>query len=279
MRLEGGLEGPGLARLLAEAGRCAYFCCRPADEVLSLCQRAIELADHIGDLVAKADASINIALSLSTSDYKKAFQILQDVIVMTEANGLWVQASRAHSNLGALSENNLDNLETAYKNVLRSIEISAQMGRIESVLLQLGGLVSLARDLGQLRTIEATALNILSSCSVSPARVAEFVNRMQAELSLFRGEWALTLESFRLAAVTLRLSSNFQSAALINLFIVMTTLELNRFMGLADLSEAEAALRGNIELSNWLPLWTSYFRVILTSRQKRFTQARQLLGA
>lgn len=83
-----------MARLLAEAGRTAHFLARPPDEVISLCQRAIDMAGRLGEQRARLGASITIALRID--DFDKSSQLLQEAIAFSEANGLLHLALRAH---------------------------------------------------------------------------------------------------------------------------------------------------------------------------------------
>ena len=80
-----------MARLLAETGRAAHFMARSTDEVISLCQRAIEMAERQGEQEARVDAIITIALRHKISD--RAVHLLQEAIAFSEANKLWRQAS------------------------------------------------------------------------------------------------------------------------------------------------------------------------------------------
>jgi hypothetical protein len=86
-----------MARLLAETGRTAHFQAKPADEVISLCRRAIEMAEHLGELEARADAAVTLALA--TPDNSERLKLLQEVAAYSEANGLWSQAAQAYHNL------------------------------------------------------------------------------------------------------------------------------------------------------------------------------------
>ena len=112
LRLEGAPEGPGLARLMADAGRAAFFIQIPQEEVSSLCQSAIAMAERQGDVVAKAEAEIT--LGLATDNVDQGIHIFDGIAKLCEANQLWDQARRAHVNL---AEWHMD-LETAYQHSL-----------------------------------------------------------------------------------------------------------------------------------------------------------------
>jgi predicted ATPase/class 3 adenylate cyclase len=276
-RLKDAPEGPGLARLLAEAGRTAYFRSQPAEVIAALCQRAIHLADQLGEQKAKAEASITIAQSLREIDPDKSISMLQEIAASTEANGLLAQADRAYNNLYMSLSENLQSLESAYQSGMRSAEISAQIGSIDGLFLTLENVAQSLIELGQLGEIEERLAEILRGCSASLARVDEFLDEQRSWLLYYLGNWTEALEFHRQRLRKLREGGSYQFIANHNITLAWVILELNRFMGAPILSDAEDALCENIEM-NWYALPSRYLLAVINSRQKHFARAHELLA-
>jgi tetratricopeptide (TPR) repeat protein len=274
-RLEGEPEGPGMALLLAECGRTAFFQAKPTDEVVSLCQRAIEMAEHHGELEVRAAASNTIALV--TDDITESIQLMQEVAAFSEANRLWSQAGRAYNNLGDCLVSNFHSLESAHQHNIRAVDISLQTGDIEALIFVLDTLAENLIKQGYLKTIEYQLTEILRSSTVPQSRVEEFLDEQRSLLYLPRGEWRQALEFHRHILEELRETGSYQVIANRNLDLVDACLELNRFGGMADLSEAEAALRENIQMG-WDMIRDRFYMVVIFSRQERFAEAREWLA-
>jgi tetratricopeptide (TPR) repeat protein len=275
-RLDGTPERPGLALLLAEAGRIAYFQNQPSEEVVSLCQRAIAMADRFGKLEARAEASITIALSYQYTAPDRGVKILQEVIPLIEANELWEQAARAYSVLGSIFYY-IPDLELAQKNTLKAVEISSRIVNTDAFFHALSNLGIELIELGRLNSFETDLVEILHQSSASPAQAEEFLDSFRSWLFYYRGEWTRAAEIYREVLKSGRVKSNFQLKELYNGLLATTNLELNRFMGLSDTAESEASLRESIDM-DWSPLKSRYSLVGLLSRQGRFIEAHALLA-
>jgi predicted ATPase/class 3 adenylate cyclase len=274
-RLEGTPDSPGMARLLAEAGRTAHFRARPSEEVISLCQRAIEIAERQGEVKAKADASINIALA--TDDSTKRYQLMQEAAAFCEANGLWRQARRAYNNLGSLSSENLQGLESVYKYYSKSVEIAVKIGDIEGLLFGLENLASILIDQGHLKTVEDQSREILDRSTVPPSRAEEFLEELRAMTCQPKGEWDQAAEFSRQYRDEARQGGKIQEIATCNLGLASACMELNQFVEMIDLSEAEAALRENIDM-DWDAVESRFEMAVLLSQQERYSEAREWLA-
>lgn len=274
-RLEDAPESPGMARLLAEAGRTAHFLARPTDEVISLCQRAIDMAERLGEQVARADASITIALR--EPDFEKSTYLLQKAAEFSVTNRLWDQARRAHANLGHVYTINDENLEIGYQHVMQAVDISIQIGNIEMFFWDLSNLELNLIWQGDLHSVEDKLKDILHRSMAPQSRADEFLEGVYSELLYPRGEWTQALEYYQQYQEELRKTSRYQVIAGNNFVLADANLELNRFRGMVDLSVAEAAMRENIEIK-WYVIVSRFTLVIILVRQLRFAEARVRLN-
>ena len=273
--LESAPESPGMARLLAEAGRTAHFQARPTDEVVSLCQRAIDMAGRLGEQRARLGASITIALRLD--DFDKSSQLLQEAIAFSEANGLLHLALRAHLNLGVIFSTKKQSLESAYQHHLKAVDISIYIGDMVRLFFELENLAAILVEMGQLNSLEDKMAELLRGTSAPEARAKEFLDNVNLWILYPKGNWKQALEHSRHRLSELRNTGSYQLIANNNLDLANACLELNRFKRMADLEEAEAALRENIEIK-WFTIEALFQQVVLSSRQRRFTEAHERLA-
>ena len=267
--LEGASDSPGYARLLAEAGRTAFFR-NETDQVIPLCQRAVEMAQSVSDLEVQADATITMALGKENPE--ESIDLLEEVIELTEAKGLLRIASRAHHNLGYYLSDFLVDQKSALQHELRAAEIDRQFGDIEGMLFCLSEVYVHYIDLGELKTVEDKMNEFIQKSSVTTSRINRFFQENLPSLLQARGEWLRALEAIRARRDELRQGGSIQLIEGANYFLINSILEINRFGYLDDLSEAESALKENEELS------TERFIIhfgsgIVRARQKRFAEA------
>jgi tetratricopeptide (TPR) repeat protein len=263
-----------MARLLAEAGRQAFFQARSSEEVADLCRRAIEMAEHVGALEARVYATLYLAYTIV--DITERFELYEELITLCEVNRLWTQASIARDQLGSQSFMHILDLEIANQHLLSALEIDLKIGDVGGLFHSLGHVAEVATAQGRLRTIEDTLAGFLNRSSAPPSRVEKFLDEQRSWLLLPRGEWRQALEYYRQRREELRKGESIQLIVNTNHHLAEACLELNRFVGLADLSEAEAALRENFE-TGWDPLFLKrYWMVILLSHQERFEKAHEL---
>ncbi len=270
LRLEGAPESPGMARLLAETGRAAFFLARSSDEVIALCQQAIEMAERQGELEAQADASITIALA--TPEVDTTIHLLEEAAAFSEANRLWAQARRAHANLAGY----LDQSDIAYQHVMRAVDISIHVGNIEWLFWDLEILPNLLITRGQLKTIEGTLRDILRSSTASQSRVDELLEVVHSALLSPRGELTQALEYQRYRLQEIRKTANYNQIANWNIGLEHICCALKLFKGMDYLSEAETALQENIRI-NVAPIESRLRLVENLALQKRFAEAHEQL--
>jgi tetratricopeptide (TPR) repeat protein len=275
IKMEGTSDSPGYARLLAEAGRTAYFR-NVSDQVIPLCQRAQEMAERLGDLDVAANARITLALQ--EEDIGVQIIILEEVIDVTEANKLLRTAARAHNNFGILMGSYIDT-HSALQHYSRSAEIYRQIGDIDAMMnLALANVIITSIWLGYLNVYEDKVAEFLVGFSASEAQRKKeslLYETYTMVSSLAKGRWLEALDISRARVIKFRQRGSIQTLANNNLWLADTILELNRFGYLDDLSEAEKALKENIEIE-WNVLRSHFFLVTIYARQGRYSEASSL---
>jgi class 3 adenylate cyclase/tetratricopeptide (TPR) repeat protein len=267
-QLEDDPEVPGLALLVAEAGRNALFRALPKNEVISLCNQAIELAVRLRVVEAQAEASITLALI--SEDPQQSISILKEIAALSEAHGLLGTASRAHFDIGYFYSVSLGGANPTYQHYLKSAEIARQIGDIDQTIF---GLISSGRywiSLGNLKSWEEMALEFLSKSSATESQIQECLQLPHGWVLYFRGEWMQAVEYFRVLLQETRKGGSLQEIAEENLGLVNTILELHRFAGLDYIAEAEAALLENIDI-HWHVI-ESYLLLSIISARKGMIQ-------
>ena len=245
-RLEGTPDGPGMARLLAEAGRMAFFVAKPANDVIDLCQRAIEMANRVGDLEVGADAMITLALQEGkNNNYLKAITILEQVVELAESNELLYITFRAHTNLGNFFDRLMD--PSGYvEHSIRAIVIGKQISRNYSY--SVSNLIEGYIKLGRLNDAQ-TFLKSIPQINAAPVWEKEFYTLANRGAILYAsGDWYSALRAIQKCIVMLRQRESIQVIVGRNLELAIAITELDRFGFDGNLLEAETALRENLEL-------------------------------
>jgi tetratricopeptide (TPR) repeat protein len=194
-QLSGAADSPGLAYLLAEAGRTAYFRAQSKEEIVSLCNRAIEIASSLGIVEPRADASITLTLTMG--DPVRGIAPLQETAALCEAYGLVRTAARAYFNLGHYYGISLGGANQAFHHCMKAAEIARQIGDIDQMIMALGNAVTFDISLGHLKSVEDFVIGFLHRSSASEAQAEECLENIHSLASFHRGEWMEGLEYLR----------------------------------------------------------------------------------
>jgi tetratricopeptide (TPR) repeat protein len=269
--LEGEPDSPGYARLLAEAGRVALFR-KETDQIMPLCQRALEMAERLDEMEVYVDAKITIAIHVD--DIRERISILEEVIELAEASGLLRSAARAHINLS----NYLTyvDINSTLRHLLQAAEISRQISEIDMMMFALNMLAIYYPELGELDTLEEKLADFLRTSTMPESRENEFWLEVRRQLMIKRGEWEPAVEATRKRLEVFRERSDIQQISHTNSDLVEIILEMNRYGKQDDLSEAESALRENLELDFYHKSSLSKM-VIIFARQGCNAEARDYL--
>ncbi|MGW8226808.1 MAG: AAA family ATPase, partial [Anaerolineales bacterium] len=276
IKMEGKPDSPGYANLLAEAGRTALFR-NISDQVIPLCQRALQMAERVGDLDVAANAKLTLAFR--ERDIREQTKIYEEVIAETEANNLLRTAARAHNNLGVLLSNWIDN-HSALQHYYRAAEIWQQICDIAPMMdVALSNVIFTSIWLGNLDVYEDKITGFLAQTPISEThREKELVlyETYKKISSLAKGKWIEALDMLRARVKDRREKGYFHPLANNNVWLADTILELNRFGYLDEVSEAEKAMKENIEI-NWNILASQFTLVTIFTRQGKYSEASSLL--
>jgi class 3 adenylate cyclase/tetratricopeptide (TPR) repeat protein len=272
-QLDGASDSHGYARLLAEAGRTALFI-NLTDQVIPLCLRAVEMSQRLGYLEVQADASVTLALR--KEDKNAGIAMLEEVVELTEAEGLLSSSIRANINLGYCLEMFLVDMKSALQHELRAAEIARQIGDIEGMMLALGNAYEYYIHLGEYKTVEDEVNEFFQGFPIPKSRIKKFFNENRHHLLRFRGEWIPALEAKRARLEELRQGEKILLIEETNFGLVDLIMELNCFGYLDDLSEAEAALEENIE-THWYTKRLHLLLALVSAMKKRFPEARDYI--
>lgn len=125
-------EGPGMARLLAEACRASYFNGLHQDSA-KYGQEALAMAERLDLLLIQADTLTTLGL-LHHKTPQEQVQPLEKAIEISEKHHLLRQATRAHNNLNVISILSLGDLAKADRHLHRAVEIAESFHDTEYVL-------------------------------------------------------------------------------------------------------------------------------------------------
>jgi DNA-binding SARP family transcriptional activator/tetratricopeptide (TPR) repeat protein len=277
--LEGAPDGPGLARLLAEAGRTAFFMHEAAAE--EQCRRAIQMAERLGVPEAQAEARITLAMMIDDryGNYTQTIQMLEEVIPFCETHGLWFSAQRAHINLGAWLGRYAIDIHSAYQQYLQAAELARQVGDIDQLFFCLENVAEGYLVFGNLAPIESVLANFLQQSTATKEQIRRFFEEKCSSTRvrlIYRGEWVQACETFRTLLENSREKQSFQNIAFNYFYLGYAQIELHCLTGTGDLAEAEAALVENLEMKEAVHI--SQTRLVkVYSLQGRFSEAHALL--
>jgi tetratricopeptide (TPR) repeat protein len=225
-------------------------------------------------LEVSADARITLALlEMHNNNAQKSIIILEQVIVMAEENGLQNTAQRAHNNLG-VTLSVLLNPTGSLKHSIQAVLIGQQIRN--NYINSLSNLVEENIQLGNLDEPEMIIVEKIPQVDAAPKSEIERVTLLcNARIHYARGEWQEALDNQRRCIAKIRQGENNYLIANRNIELAIISLELNHLRGQGNLSEAETALRCNLDL-NYRLHETCCLLCILSAQQASFEQAQNL---
>lgn len=270
MELEVAPDSSGLARLLGETGRVAFFTYQPSEVFAAYCQRAIEMAARLGLVDAELDASIT--LGLANPDPDEGLRIFEQAAAQAEAHGLAEIAARAYINIGTWKGNKYD--FTAKREYHRkALELECKIGALSMVLPLLTHLVVDFIDTGEMQAVPELVTEFLNKVSVPEQKAKECQLDISRMLQSNKGELAQGLELSRLRLAEARQLGDLPAILLHNEWIAYLCIEMADLVGQGDLSEAVAALSENLEINQKHPFIGARIFTLL-----RLGQVESLLG-
>jgi class 3 adenylate cyclase/tetratricopeptide (TPR) repeat protein len=279
MELEGAPDSPGLARLLGETGRAAYFTHQPMEVTATYCQQAIEMAERLGLVDAQLNASIT--LGLANPDVDESIRIFEQAAFQAEAHGLLEVAARAYINLGSWKERSF-NYTAGCEYHRKALEFYNKAASVSIVLPLLTTLVEDYLVTGRMKEVPLLATEFLEGANVSESRARDCQRDIAQLIHYSKGEWEQALELSRSRLVEARARGDLPAIIIYNTQIYDVEVQIKLWVGQGDLSEAETALRENLEIINTNPslgdrVENLFFLAQVKALQNKLEQARRLL--
>jgi tetratricopeptide (TPR) repeat protein len=239
--MEGASDGPGYAHLLAEAGRTALFQ-NKSEQALLLCNKAIIMAERLGDMEVSADARITLALR--EENKTRSIVILKEVVELAAENDLLRTLVRATGSLGVWF-NYIFDAATSVQYYMQAIQIGEQIG--SNTVQSVSNLIEAYNQLGKINDAEDVLVSKIPKVN-APMREKEIFTLVNQGRILFaRGDWDKSLEVLQICLDLLHEGKDFQLIGNRNLEMVESALELNYFDKQRNLHIAEIALQENID--------------------------------
>jgi len=274
--LEAAPDSPGLARLLGETGRAAYFTHQLKELIVVYCQKANEMAGRLGMMDVQLDTSITLGLAKGDTD--ESIRIFEQAASEAEAHGLWEIAGRAYIDLGTWKELKFD-LISGREYHRKALEFYYKVGD-HAILLPL--LLTLVDDYvitGRIQEVPLLVAEFLEGANIPEQQANECRQDIALIIHSRNGEWMQTLELSRLRLAESRKQGDLPAILNYNNLLIDACINMADLAGLSDLSEAEAALRENLEIIQENPsmgekILTLFGLVEVDAFQGCFEQAR-----
>ncbi|GMR09360.1 MAG: hypothetical protein BMS9Abin28_0178 [Anaerolineae bacterium] len=241
---EGAPESPELADLLHETARAHYFL-GEADEAEPLCHQALEMARDVRARRVEAESLITLGI-LPSMRSEDAIAALEEAVEICKAEGLLVEESRAHNNLGVIYFFYGADIRAAYKHYLQAAEIDRKLGDLTGEVFTLSNAASSAATLGEISNAEQMITQIEDIIEQMPeAKAADrtFPSALAA-LDHAKGNLAKAVDLYR---EIFRQAKESNSAYEIATDSILTGLLL---IGLGELDEAEMVMREGNEAAD-----------------------------
>jgi serine phosphatase RsbU (regulator of sigma subunit) len=251
----GAPESVDQARLIHEAAR-AYLFNGLDEEAMTLCQRALEMAERLGAVDVQADTLTTIGI-LPDQPADSTLAALHKAVELAEDAGLLQIAFRAYHNLGVMTGVWEGDLYKAREHFTRAAEISHKTGNVSDELLSRLSIMGHTLNLGEFAVAEAqlAELHAMEAGLPDPETSWLEIRTSEAGLLTLRGQWIEALDIVREIVGEARRRGNLQMLSSTCEQLANLWLELDRLGRLegdsreAALAEAEAALHESIEVS------------------------------
>jgi DNA-binding SARP family transcriptional activator/predicted ATPase len=278
-------ESPGLARLLHETA-CAYMVNALREEGWPFAQRALEMAERLGDVEVQARALAELGLSFLTGE--NALEAHAKAVELAESNGLLLVAQRAHHCLGRATIDWLGDYRTGREHLWRGVELARRGGSTVERISILSSVVFHSMVCGEFEEVEMalSRMRRLLTDLTEPTLAAERVLHCEIWYLGIRGEWAECARRARARQATARERGIDRDLADAGIWLAWAVMESRRRGSdamVGEWEEAEAALVEAIEIydRSWSPMYGVRARVFLGSLriyQGRLDDARRLLA-
>jgi serine phosphatase RsbU (regulator of sigma subunit) len=238
------LDSPEMAGLLHEIGRAYYFNGQPA-EAKDYCHRALAMAEAHQAVDILADTLTTLGV-VYTDDPKLAYEYLDQAVRLAEANRLLVIAGRAHHNMSTIQTVLFSDLPGGREHLLKAAEIYRQHGNNQRAFFSLIGVISLSFQIGDMsmaRQNMAVARELVDTLPEKSIVELE-LKFVEAVLMAFTGQLVQGREILPRMKALANERGNLQMASNVANMMILVGLDMDRYLGQHDLSEAIAASEG-----------------------------------
>jgi tetratricopeptide (TPR) repeat protein len=251
--VEGAPEGPGLARLLHETAR-AYASNAQGEEARPFAQRALEMAERLGDVEVQAQALATPGL-LGLPSVEDRWGAAARAVELAESHGLLEAACRAHSNLARLISFHRCDYRAAAAHLRRAAELYGQAGDTTGQVFVLEQETWNSIYPGELEEAgrAISRMHALLRDLTEPTYAAHLLLSLEAWYLSVRGEWAESAKRARALQASARQRGDDSELGKAMSLMAAAILESNLLEGDASagtLEEAEAILAEAIIISD-----------------------------
>jgi tetratricopeptide (TPR) repeat protein len=268
-------DGPGMARLLAEACRGSYFSGLHQDSA-QYGQKALGMAERLDLPIIQVDTLTTLGLFHQQSP-EKQIESFERAIEIAETNQFLRQALRAHNNISVISTFSLGDLTKSDQHLNRALEIAQQIRDNENILFLRTNLVYNLLHRGQLKEAEQTRSNLQEIRESLPGLGFGGISFYQLEASV------LTYQGHLKQAIKLiqdRIAMERQSGDLQRLKTSFLTIIIICLIA-QDLANGESAAKDMIDLADQDTASKSVSRSLLSrilSRKGEIQSSREMIA-
>lgn len=243
-------EDPSKAMLFHEAGRAYHFNGYP-EQAEPLCRQALAMAERVGAVDIQADVLTTLGV-LPNVFGDQSLEYLARAVDLAVSNGLLEIATRANHNLGVMTAEHLGDQKVALEHYLRAAAFAKQRGAGQEEIFSLTTAAGLSLFMGEMQTAQEIVARIeqVRYTLTDPNQTQFEFAGIEFGLRFFRGEFQEALEIVRRMRVDARERGDLQMLHNSCTNHADIYLVLDRIEPVEDWSEAEAAAREGIEISN-----------------------------
>jgi eukaryotic-like serine/threonine-protein kinase len=265
-----GIETREVAALLHEAARACYFN-NLYDEAYDLCNKALKMAEKVGDAEVQAEALTTLGI-LPGQSLQERHAVLSRAVELAETNGLLLTAARAYNNL-AVYIGKLQDIRQAKNHFLKAAEIIKPAGMKNHQLFYLMNAAQMTLEIGEHNEVESMipTLKELSESLEEAHYWGSSLESLEIRLLRIRGDLDQAVDKLtNLRAKNVK-KDDKMALSDTNASLADILLELGRY------EEAEELINELIELNELKEkIWFGhFFKAILNALQGRVIEARQ----
>ena len=218
-------ESRGQARLLHAAAQ-AYFFDGSNEKATSLCLQALQMAERLHAVDVQADVLATLG-GLSSQRPLDALEVLTDAVKLAESRNLLRVAFRAYNDL-AIIKGTIYGPQAGCDDLERSVQLSRKAGNVAHEILASGNLIEALLPLGEIEHAEACLKRIrrLASKLDDPGSSIQRVERLEATILFYQGEWLNAISRLRLSQAEFRKQNHLMALFIADSLLARSLIEM-----------------------------------------------------